>query len=473
MSAIKNTTIVFDFVERKLFCNGRVVVLNGKRTAIYIHCLISCFLHSRPFTKQALGLALAADEPGIGLDRTTLKRLVETADEALRQVTAGEQQRITYRPRTFTTGPWSLMRLPDEQWVIAGQNFETAPTDADPALTHCGDAALGCDLAHSLLVIDAQIDSGQHKDAAQLITALTQSAALSVEMKCLLNLRLVRLLRSSAGLASIPAVLTDIELAAAKLPVRLQQYFGGQVAMFEARQVFDQSPVKGAFEIDFLQLRQHLDASPSTSLQWEWYNLKALTLRRRIVTLLQANSPRALVEDMAGEIPKLFSAAYFWTLVSKRPYNSQAVACNYAYNLYWLYSKQLYPNLDACVAWFKLAHTIVDKFDLPQDSAWDFLMLGDIYLKSPEAKKLIAQDALAWPEQANPANEAFYLRALDLAQTFGGARQHITALNQIVDFLQQSGAGSRKSGFIETRDLLLRQHPQVFAEMLKDGFVIA
>lgn len=473
MSAIKITPIVFNFSHRKLFCDDRVADLSGKRVAAFVHCLISCFLKNQQLSKQNLALALEANEPGLHLDRTALKRLVEKADQALREVTGSAHQRLSYPARGLTTGPWNLVALPDEEWAIENHPPVTRPIDADPALTQCKDALLGYAVANNLAVIDAQIQLGQHKEAVQLMAAQIQSSALSDEMHCLLGLRLVRALRSSAGEADTSVLLAAIAQRADKLPKRLKTYFSGEVAMFEARGVFNQSPVKAAFEIDFSKLRLQLDSCPNTSTQWEWCNLKALTLRRRIEKQLRTHTARPLIEKLALEIITLFSAAYFWTLVAKTPYCSQVVACNYAYNLHWLYSRGLHPNLDASIAWFKLAFTLVDKFDLPQDSAWDFLMLGDIYLSSSEAKNLIGQDALAWPEHANPAKKSFYLRALDIALSYGDARQQITALNQVISFLQLHGQHAHRLSFVNQRDSLVQQHHDVHAEMLKDGFVLA
>lgn len=472
MSSIKTTTIVLDITKRKLVCNEYVAALGGKRTVIYLQCLISCFLQSKQLTKKDLDAALALDEPKVELDRTAIKRMVESADKALRYVSGVDQQRVAHRPRSLTTGPWLLSSLQHEQWVIQGAKFEHKTPDSEPALTLCGDAALGCALANSLVVIDTQIQSGRYSEAAQLLTSQLQWPNLSDETKCLLNLRLIHALRSSANNAQIALHLADLEQRAYTLPRRLQAYFSGELALFGARDVFNQSPVKGATDIDFVQLRQRLDASPNTSSQWEWCNLKALTLRRRIEKQLQSKAAKELTESLVQELLRQYSSAYFWTLISKAPYYGQSVACNFAYNLYWLCSRQLYPKLDTSIAWFKLAHTMVDKFDLPQDSAWDFLMLGDIYLKSKEARKLIQLDPFAWPEQSNPAREVFYLRALDLATAFGGPRQQITAFNQISDFLLQSGDHSRKLGFLKSRDALISQHPVIFIEMHKDGFVL-
>jgi hypothetical protein len=473
VSSIKTNTLVLDVINRKLLCNERIVSIGGKRTAIYVQCLISCFLQNKQLTKTALSVALASDEPNLDLDRTAIKRLVESADKALRDASGINQQRITHRPRSLTTGPWHLSVLQHEQWALQGAQFDQPSLELDPLLTLCGDAARSCALANSMVVIDTQIQSGKYNEAVQLLALQLQSPDLSDESKCLLNLRSVHALRSTANTTNLSMHLADLEQRANTLPRRLQAYFLGELAMFGARDVFNQSPVRGALDIDFLLLRQRLDASPNTSSQWEWCNLKALTLRRRIEKQIQSNAAGELVDALVQELLRQYSSAYFWTLISKTPYYGQSVACNFAYSLYWLYSRQLYPKLDTSIAWFKLAHTMVDKFDLPQDSAWDFLMLGDIYLKSKEARRLVKSDPLAWPEQINPANEIFYLRALDLATTFGGPRQQITALNQNADFLQQAGAHSRKLSFIKKRDALISKHPVVFAEMVKDGFMLA
>jgi hypothetical protein len=471
VSIIKTAPTVIRFINRTLLSNDRTVALSGKRTATYVDCLISCHLQNRSLTKTEFESALAADEPGARLDRTGIKRLVEAADKALRDITNAETQRITHPARCLTTGPWQLLSKPHEQWVKQNDLMENPAADTNPALTQCGDALLASKLAHDLAVIDALIHIGNYREAAQLLAIQLQRPALSDECSCLFGLRLVIALRNGAQLENIPSYLAGIELKAARLPVRLRTYFLGEVAMFRARELFNHSPVNASSKINFLQLRGHLDASPNTSTQWEWFNLKALTLRRHIEKQLQLYGPSPIIESLATQVLHEFSSAYFWTLISKNPYLNQAVACNYAYNLYWLHSKNLYPNLDACIAWFKLAHTIVDKFDLPQDSAWDFLMLGDIYLSSHLARQLIKTDVLSWPEQTNPGHETFYQRALELARKYGDTRQEITALNQLAGFLQLQGSGHQRQAVQKQRDALMTLHKSVAAEMLKDGFI--
>lgn len=472
MSIIKTASTVISFTNRTLLSNDRTVALSGKRTAIFIDCLISCHLQNRPLSKTEFESVLEADEPGAKLDRTGIKRLVEAADKALRDITNAVPQRITYPARCLTTGPWRLFSKPHEQWVKQPDLIENLTTDRNPALTQCGDALVASQFAHDIAIIDAQIHIGDYKEAAQLLAIQLQRPGLSDECGCLLGLRLVVALRSGAEQNNIPSYLADIELRAARLPVRLRTYFLGEVAMFLARDTFNHSPVNASSDINFMQLRRHLDASPNTSTQWEWYNLKALTLRRHIEKQLQLHGTTPIIDSLATQVLHQFSAAYFWTLVSKKPYLNQVVACNYAYNLYWLYSKKLYPNLDACIAWFVLAHTIVDKFDLPQDSAWDFLMLGDIYLSSQQARQLIKTDVLSWPEQTNPGHETFYQRALELAQKYGNLRQEITALNQLAGFLQLQGSGLQRQAAQKQRDALMSLHKAIAAEMLKDGFIL-
>ena len=401
-------------------------------------------------------------------DRTAMRRVVTAVREALGAALPGGAARLVVSPRSLTTGPWRLLVLPNEQWKV--ERRPTALVDVEPGFTAQDDPLAWCAAANGLATADAMLNEGHYGDAIGLLQDQLHSFALSDAAWCLWVVRLVRAQRRIGQHAQAQVYVHSLAARASHLPWRMRAYVLSKVALLTARSAFDDLPLHASLHVDFEGVREVVDTAPNVNLQWEWCNLRALTFRRQIERHLQAKSQPETVSKLVADTVNTFGAAYFWSCLAKDSYHGQAIACNFAYNLYWLHKKQLYDGLDASISWFHLAHTLVDRFDLPQDSAWDFLMLGDIYLESVQARAVIDADALSWPEQSNPAHEVFYLRGLELARRYGDVRQVIMALNQHAGFLQLNGLVAGKHKSRKERDALMVTNLAVAEDMVKDGF---
>lgn len=469
VSTPKRITFSLQLQANAVTCNGIAAPLRHHRAALFLDGLIAAHGQTRAYTRAEFLTAWTALDPLATPDRKAISRVVVAVREALGAVLPGGADRLLVPARGLTTGPWRLHMLAHEHWQvdaltpIAGQP-EPCFTDAlDPMAWHHA--------ANELAMADAMLKEGHYADAAHLLQAQMRSLGLSDAAWCLWALRLVRVQRRLGQQAQGQQVLEQLAKRAMGLTWRMRAFVQGEVALLGARAAFNDAPLKTSLQMDFGKLRAEVDAAPNVALQWEWCNLRALSYRRQIERQMQAKAAPEVLQRLAHDAVHTFGAAYFWAAIAKDSYHGQAIACNFAYTLHWLYSRKLIEGLDASIAWFKLAHTLVDRFDLPQDSAWDFLMLGDLYLGSKEARALIAADALTWPEQCNPAHETFYLRALELARTYGNARQQIMALNQQAGFLQQQQSlALRRQKVRHERDALMALHPVTVEDMVKDGF---
>jgi hypothetical protein len=483
VSTPKRIILSLQLQANAIACNGVATPFKHHRAALFLEGLIAASSQTRAYTKAEFLAAWAAQDPLAAPDRKAISRVVGAVREALGAALPGGAERLEVAARGLTTGPWRLRTLPQEVWQVQGQ-LPAPGADAEPAFTATADPLAWCHAASGLATADALLKEGQYQDCAGLLQAQMQmqgktqthkhSYALSDAGWCMWMLRLVRVQRR-LGLDS-PGQEGQrlLQQRAAQLPWRMRAYVQSKMALLSARAGFDAQPLRASLHGNFDEVRAVVDTAPNVNLQWEWCNLRSLTYRRQIEQRLQGKAPPHVVQALVAEALQTFGAAYFWSCVAKDSYHGQAIACNFAYTLHWLHKKGLYDGLAAALAWFKLAHTLVDRFDLPQDSAWDFLMLGDIYLGSAQARALIDADVLAWPEQSNPAQEAFYLRALELARTYGNARQQIMALNQQAGFLQQQGLGQqgtpgRRQKVRKERDALMALHPVTMDDMVKDG----
>ena len=76
----------------------------------------------------------------------------------------------------------------------------------------------------------------------------------------------------------------------------------------------------------------------STSLRWQWANLRALAIRRKIGSSLLAKDKES-VAHFATLCHRLYRAAIFCLAPAQDAYNLQTVAINYAYLLHWLHKQ--------------------------------------------------------------------------------------------------------------------------------------
>lgn len=464
-------TFTFSSLEDCLFVHGQSPpppALRHHRAGLFLSGLIAAAQQGRSYTKAEFLSAWAVHDPQAVPDRTAMRRVVIAVREALGAALPGGEARLVVSRRSLTTGPWRLLVLPNEQWTV--ESSPTALVDVEPGFTAQDDPLAWCVAANGLACADAMLNEGQYDDAIGLLQDQLHGFALSDAAWCLWALRLVRAQRRIGQHAQAQENVHSLKARASCLPWRMREYVSSEVALLTARSAFDGLPLHAALNVNFDEIREVVDTAPNANLQWEWCNLRALAFRRQIERHLQAKSPAEVVSKMVVDAVQTFADAYFWACLAKDSYHGQAIACNFAYNLHWLHKKQLYDGLQASIAWFRLAHTLVDRFDLPQDSAWDFLMLGDIYLGSAQARAVVDADALSWPEQSNPAHEIFYLRGLELARRYGDMRQVIMALNQHAGFMQSKGVAGGKLISRRERDALMAANPTLAEDMVKDGF---
>jgi hypothetical protein len=471
VSTPKRVTISLHLQSNAVASNGVFTPIKHHRAALFLEGLMAANSLGRPYSKAEFLAAWAAQDPLASPDRKAISRVVSAVREALGAALPGGADRLEVAARSLTTGPWRLRTLPHEVWQVEGA-LPALQASAEPCFTAAtpADPLAWCHAANGLAMADVLLKEGHYSEAAELLQAQLHGFALSDAAWCMWTLRLVRVQRRLGQDALAQGGVGLLAQRAAALPWRMRAYVQSKVALLSARAAFDAQPLRASLRGGLGEVRAVVDTAPNVNLQWEWCNLRALTYRRLIEQRVQAKAAPDVVQNLVAEIVQTFGAAYFWAAVAKDAYHCQAIACNFAYSLHWLHKKGLYDGLAASIAWFKLAHTLVDRFDLPQDSAWDFLMLGDIYLGSAQARALIDADVLAWPEQSNPAQEAFYLRALELARTYGNARQQIMALNQQARFLQSQALAVHRQQVRAERDALIALHPQTMEDMVQDGF---
>lgn len=461
--------ITLQFQARQLVSADRKVDISSTRVLLFLRAAIEAALAGKPLTCEEFLTACYRTDASVVPDRTAIRRVVLAANQAIKTVLGDTTPapRVHYALRSLTVGPWQLQRLPLQNWSVSDSSF--TPELDSQGLRTPPDPMGWCVTGDELSKVDALQKEGQYAAALTQALAHLQQSDLRDEVWCLWAVRAVRLTRSlGQEKADCPLQLL-LAQKAAQLTGHVGQHVRAEVALLAARTQFNIAPYNSSLNIDFPSLETKIGTAPSAGLRWELANLQGLAIRRQIDQLKKANANAVLIADMADQLLDTFAKAYFWAALVKDAHSCQAIACNMGNSLYWLHSNGLYSGLEAAVSWFKLAFTISDRFDLPQDSAWDFLMLGDMYLHCAPARKLIAENSLLWPGSSDPSTLGFYEKSAQMSNTYGNKRQQVLALHQLAEFLKKDQGQGAAQLTASKRDSILVEHPELLKDLIDDG----
>lgn len=127
--------------------------------------------------------------------------------------------------------------------------------------------------------------------------------------------------------------------------------------------------------------------------------------------------------------------------------------------------------MDALIQAWRLAQTIASRFDLPDDSAWDHIMLADLWLRHPAARALIVDDGRLWPNERSPATADFYHHGVEVARRVGDRRQEIMALDRCAAFFMDSGNAKLGAVWRSRRDEQLIADPGLAKQLTLEGML--
>ena len=506
-------TVLLSPTQAKLRLDTFEVSLSQAKAGWFLAAMADAAQQGIGLTSAELAMVWKQQSLGSKPTRTDVTRMLRALQVGLAQLASlsGLEMTISivHAPRQATTGPWRL--VVGNGWQVQVANGTDANTTqirnsseeyALLALSEAPCPILWARVAHHLARVDSLINEGYYADALALLE-ISPDAQLSPQMRLIQALRRARLLRRLGRYADAIQVTAALllDLNTSDLDWRVHAYVRAQHDLIAARNAFDAKPSAASQNTPFERLRETLDCSHNPAMQWEWCNFKALALRRNLDTLVaktpikDRESIQAECEELAQKIQALFASAYIWAALAHDMYAAQGIAVNLAYNLQ-MHTQQGFMgqaandaqrDYSACLAWYALAHGLVDQFNLPQDSAWDFIMLGELVLTQQDACKQLAQNAAAWPESSSPLRIDFYERSIELASQFGGMRQRVEASNQMVSFLKlisQRATAFEKPPMtaVKQRERItaLRQQmhkwmqaePESAADMLREGFVM-
>lgn len=506
-------TLFFLPAQSVLRINAFEIRVSQAKAMWFFEALVNAAHQANGLTSAELALAWKRRNLGSAPTRTDMTRMLRALQAGLAQLAfdSGEEIDISiaHAPRQATTGPWRLVVGAGWQVTVLNVAGKSDTNDGQSSASHLllPLSSIACPLVwvriaqHSARV-DSLINEGYYVDALALLN-LPPDVQLSSQMRLVQGLRKARILRRLGRYVEAAKVLAELlnALNESDLDWRMQAFVQAQHDLMVARTSFDEQPAAASLSTKFDRLRETLDCAPNPALQWEWCNFKALALRRKLdaVAGSHACKPQQNLqiecEELAHKIQALFASAYVWATLAHDMYAAQAIAINLAYNLQIHIQRRIsgatagsaQSDFSPCLAWYALAHSLVDQFSLPQDSAWDFIMLGELVLRQPAARQRLASDTAAWPESISPLQIGFYERSIELAGQFGSMRQKVEANNQMVQFLKllaQANTGfvmpaiaipERNQKISALRQQMgdwLQERPESAADMAREGFVM-
>lgn len=424
-------------------------------------------------------------------DRTAMRRVVIAAQAGL--VEAKSTSLVLSLPRKATTGPWRLAKASGERWMVLpttdnrvsfaalalkNATFPKPPSagNSGPSLSVRATPRDTLRVLATVLVADDLARQALYADAVRHLDESQGSLNLSIEAAMVFALRKVRWLRRAGNRAQALETLANAEPIVVKAHPLAKGALKAEFALQTARLLYDGAPTQNAHKINFERIHQQIENAASPKLLWEAANLQALACRRKLQALLARSSPveETTLQRTAAKAQACFDTSLYWLVVADDPYHLQAVLVNFAYHLQWPLQRSrvalvadAYEMADVVEAW-RLSQAVVEKFELPEDSAWDFIMLADLWLGQGAARELIRTDWRLWPSQRSPAFAAFYERAVALAMQTGDARQQALALDRQAAFCKESGNARDANKALQARNALLAADQNLEAQLANE-----
>ena len=448
-------------VERKvLICGDKQALLGHHMADKMLAALIEAANRSQSLRAVELMQLWHQHSHGALPDRTAIARSLQAVQIALSAVLPNGESRVTYAARQKTVGPWRLNIAADEKWQVHQQSTASAaPTSC--VLQFCESTDNWATAAQALALADDFMSRGKYTACREILIDQLQRLPLTPSAQCLWTLRIVRCcLRMGDGTAAklwaekIPPLVSGLQGVFAR-------HVAAELALLQQRWKFNDQPVASSNEISLGELIASAQSAPSALLLAQAENLKGLALRRLLAKRITQKID--LTEDVKS-VMGTTCAAYFWACIAQDGYYQQAIATNMGYLVHWLGKHKLHDDGHNCLRWFALARTLVDRFELPQDSAWDYVMVGTAYMECAQTRAELKTLAVAWPDAEGPDTEAFYTRGVQLAQDFGDARQRILTLGLLAQHYQLTGCLTK---LVKTK-AAWEQEKEANVEVLKD-----
>ena len=472
----------------------------------FLGLLIEASRRDAALDEAMLQRALAALGQSPALNRATLSRLVREAERLLdvARSTGADVGQLSFGPRAMTTGPWrwqmtaEMLDRVEVVWPLgfdAALMFSAVPGAPAPLCivqSNAPEATLAC--LRAALAADRRLLAGDYGAAAEGFVGLLSSEDLSTEFRHVMLLRQQRAERRAGEfdaaretleslmhmLSAQPKMTTalkslkqvgqarqvrstqratvDDSANAASLPALNApwlRWVADACRVAALRLDYDTAPRLNFGAID----SQLASLSPVSSPVGEWsaeaHSLRSLTLRRRAVAAADSGDAAA-ARAFAAEAWRHNSSALLMAHASRDHDNVQ----NFLVNAGILFSELHDHKIDVpgaagsasgsvltalalAMLFYALSLECADHFMCGEDTAWEHVALGGLWLSNPGERSALALNSAMALRNDRLGSAAFFEAGVARAERCGTPRQQVGAITHLWLFAHESGDAAR------------------------------
>lgn len=415
------------------------------------------------------------------LNRKQLSRLWDSLQAMFELAACGAEfeQRFAYAARTRTVGPWWWRRLPEDiVHADEGDEFILKPAQMIlPGLAMSGESEHAARLCRQLLIVHGTLFDGNYSGALTILDECELWQEATPELHGLRLLRSVEAKISARDFVGADRSLFQLKELIDSCPL-VQIYLGSATAISEQRVRYAQSPMEYYAAISHALRPAILQAPSQCHLEIDSFSrsrgfgLAALCERRWIEEFAETQAREVALVHVRLGCDYSFAAIYGFLVNAQYEYVQYACA-NLAYLLQQAYLRGVYTEVDDVFVWYGLAQAWLNRFELPDNTIWEYIFLGDFWLYSPEARSHFCRlhSAPEW-DGLRPDQLVFYQRSWVRAQELGEARQMVHAALNLYHFARLAVLGEEMASAQHHLRILFDAHPQVKELLLAEGYVL-
>jgi len=352
--------------------------------------------------------------------------------------------RLQHAPRKATVGPWWWQTQPGDAIKLTG----VAALSRDfplPGLSIDSNAESEAAICARLLFGQSFISEGQLDNALGALSDEQAWRWSTPELHALIQLRKVEVHALKRDFPAARDCLQIAEQLICQAEVA-EVYLGPTLTLLRHRIDYAEDATVAHQRI-LAALSPQVRMPPGTGLREAdartrglMFNLLALC-ERRWIEQHASRQPQTQLLAHAKAAMQLWSAALFCFFSSNQHEHVQNMCANIGYLHQRLCDLGVVGSPADALDWYALAQAWHNRFDLPDNSVWEYIFIGDFWLGRQDVRDLMQEpDALGTWAGRHPGTLHFYEFSLQRAEEIGDPRQTAHAALNMWRFCRAGGS---------------------------------
>ena len=429
---------------------------------------------------------IAAGQPQ-GLNRAQLGRLIDSLGATLLLISQHNQISVSlaYAPRKKTVGPWWLETSASIKWAVDSAVESAVPTvalksDFRISLSREKLSFSSWEIALRFANAEGFVWSGLFDDAIEALSEKLPRGA-SREAVASWNIKRARTLQGQREFKLATDIVRQVLKAAQMKPARLEQSqsWVGYAKTLLMRIEYAQDPVRNAPKILQRMLANDNPASNTLSLSnlGVQLNLAGLCMRRDAESKVKHMANQTADVDVSvafesfNEAVRLFGSAYLCYITENNFELAQQCCANAAFAIQRSIALGVTDAYYDVFGWYMLSGTLQNKFSLADNSAQEFIFIGDFWLYTSRSRAAFEEFRKRFNWQGySPNTEEFYRTALATAERIGDPLQALNCALNLYWFLNHKGTKAAVNLAMHYFADLVDLYPQEYSLLIRDGY---